>query len=232
MGPACCQVPNAGAELPIGAVGSDQWYLTTLQQDRAPDTPDLGVTLPAHVLQAHSNYKKCHVPTLEENLQNAKNSSTNDRKPSDTMGSQHAQPVIVLNPSNDTPKSSGTRKKFCFSRDVRLSPSKAQENFTEAYKKSGTSRPDIIKDYGGLPQVSIEPSQFRVESALKVDDRYDTLETIGVGSFGEVKRIRKRGTNEIKALKVLPKSKCKDAAMVLEEIQILQHLVRKRTMSW
>ena len=70
------------------------------------------------------------------------------------------------------------------------------------------------------------PAYFRSEQK-KLEERYEILEVIGKGGYGEVKRIKDRKTNDIRALKCLHKNQCLDAKEFSEEIKILQGLVRK-----
>ena len=72
----------------------------------------------------------------------------------------------------------------------------------------------------------IEPFHFRIEknkTAFKL--KYDVEETIGKGSFGEVKRIKEKNTGSYKALKTISKSHCQTTDNYADEIQIIKKLV-------
>jgi hypothetical protein len=75
----------------------------------------------------------------------------------------------------------------------------------------------------GSNDLNLSPSHFRSEQK-RMEDRYEILEIIGKGGFGEVSRIRDKATNEIKALKRLSKSQCNSEKEFSEEIKILQKL--------
>ncbi|MDR3548126.1 MAG: hypothetical protein P4M11_07675 [Candidatus Pacebacteria bacterium] len=72
------------------------------------------------------------------------------------------------------------------------------------------------------------PAQFRCENKHKLEERYEVLEMIGKGGFGEVRKIRDNNTKDIRALKTMLKAKCQAAKEFSEEIQILQRLVHFR----
>jgi serine/threonine protein kinase len=70
----------------------------------------------------------------------------------------------------------------------------------------------------------ITPANFRGEKE-KLEDNYEILETVGLGTFGKVNRIRHKTTNETRAVKTLSKSQCQNEKEFSEEIKILQKLV-------
>ncbi len=76
--------------------------------------------------------------------------------------------------------------------------------------------------------LKVAPCHFRVEKAGNIDDRYQTLSVIGKGGYGEVRKVRNRFTNEIRAVKVITKSKCQMTEKFSDEINILQKLVLYR----
>ena len=73
--------------------------------------------------------------------------------------------------------------------------------------------------------LKVNPYLFRVEKAGKIEDSYQMLDVIGKGGYGEVRRIRNIMTNEIRAVKIIAKSRCQKSALFSDEIQILQKLV-------
>jgi len=79
--------------------------------------------------------------------------------------------------------------------------------------------------YNRAPSLKFQltPMCFRSEKK-SIEDRYQILEMIGKGAFGEIRKIRDRFTKEIKVLKTLHKSQCQDAKEFSEEIKILQRL--------
>lgn len=96
-------------------------------------------------------------------------------------------------------------------------------------KQEESKEPDSVRshdDYQRKASLAFQmtPAYFRSEKE-KLNERYEILEIIGKGGYGEVKRIRDRNTNDIRALKLLLKNQCHDAKEFSEEIQILQRLV-------
>ncbi len=79
--------------------------------------------------------------------------------------------------------------------------------------------------------LKVAPCHFRVEKTGKIDDQYQTLSVIGKGGYGEVRKVRNRYTNEIRAVKVIAKSKCQMTEKFSDEINILQKLVTPRSHS-
>ena len=73
--------------------------------------------------------------------------------------------------------------------------------------------------------LKVSPSHFRVEKVGRFEDQYRTLDLIGKGGYGEVKKIENRITKEIRAVKVMEKSKSQTTASFVDEIHILQKLV-------
>jgi len=72
-------------------------------------------------------------------------------------------------------------------------------------------------------ELNVSPSHFRSEQK-KMEERYEILEVIGKGGFGEVSRIRDKATDDIRALKRLSKNQCNSEKEFSEEIKILQKL--------
>ena len=93
-----------------------------------------------------------------------------------------------------------------------------------------------IASVGLFPRPSlhlkIEPCHFRVEKPGNIEDRYQMLGVIGKGGYGEVRKVRNRLTNEIRAVKVIAKSKCQMTESFSDEIRILQHLVMQHYNNW
>lgn len=78
------------------------------------------------------------------------------------------------------------------------------------------------------PRLDVTPQRFRIEKKGKLEDLYEIKELIGKGGFGEVKKIRNKITNEIRALKIMLKSKCQMTKEISDEISILQKLVKNK----
>ena len=74
--------------------------------------------------------------------------------------------------------------------------------------------------------VGLAPSHFRRENKNEMAGKYDILEPIGKGAYGEVKTIRDKTTGQVKAVKIMPKETCKMSQNFVDEIKILQKLVR------
>ncbi len=96
---------------------------------------------------------------------------------------------------------------------------------TEEVKRTRTVRSsDGIKTKLSL-NFKPMPAQFRCENKNKLEERYDVLEMVGKGGFGEIRKIKDKNTGTIRALKIMQKSRCQAAKEFSDEIQILQRLV-------
>ncbi len=74
-------------------------------------------------------------------------------------------------------------------------------------------------------QLSVAPVNFRGERTGAFETRYQIINGISAGSYGEVKKVRDRDTNAIRALKIISKSNCLGSRNLSDEIRILQKLV-------
>jgi hypothetical protein len=92
-----------------------------------------------------------------------------------------------------------------------------------------TKSPDSTRSHEVMPRKDTKPfvmtpAYFRSEKK-QLEEHYEILESIGQGRFGEVKRIRDKSTNDIRALKILLKGNCQSEKEFTEELKILQRLV-------
>ena len=69
---------------------------------------------------------------------------------------------------------------------------------------------------------NVSPCNFRVETKGKFEDQFDIVENIGEGGFGVVKLIKNKLTKEMRAVKIITKSKCQTTKDFSDEITILQ----------
>lgn len=89
-----------------------------------------------------------------------------------------------------------------------------------------------VKHFDSLKKMvtnfKVEPSNFRCEQKKEtLASRYDIEGTIGQGSFGEVKRIKEKGTGQIGAIKIIGKANCQQTDTFADEIEIIKKLVNK-----
>ena len=77
----------------------------------------------------------------------------------------------------------------------------------------------------GINAVALDPSRFRVEQKASIWSRYQLLEKIGKGSFGEVYVIEHKETLCRRALKSINKKCCQTLENYIEEIENLKNLV-------
>ncbi len=73
--------------------------------------------------------------------------------------------------------------------------------------------------------LGLDPQHFRRENKNVVNEKYEIVEKIGKGAFGEVKKVKEKLTGCIRAMKVIPKDKCEASSKFGDEIKILQKLV-------
>lgn len=58
--------------------------------------------------------------------------------------------------------------------------------------------------------ISINPRMLVSERKNPIEENYEVLEVIGTGGYGEVKKVRHRNLDVIRALKIIKKSKYKN----------------------
>jgi len=73
--------------------------------------------------------------------------------------------------------------------------------------------------------LKVTPCFFRGERSGKIEDYYQTIDSIGRGSYGVVNKVRNIITNEIRAVKMIERCKCEINSSSSDEIRILQHIV-------
>ena len=73
--------------------------------------------------------------------------------------------------------------------------------------------------------LKVSPSVFRVEKSGRFDDNYENMGVIGKGGYGEVRKVRRILTNEIRAVKVISRLRYQKSASFSDEIQILRKIV-------
>jgi calcium-dependent protein kinase len=75
-------------------------------------------------------------------------------------------------------------------------------------------------------KLKIDKSVFVKEQKGKIESKYKVLETIGKGSYGEVKKILHKTTNELRAMKIIRKEDMSKESLetLMGEINILKQL--------
>ena len=85
--------------------------------------------------------------------------------------------------------------------------------------------PHMTAGLGSITSMKIDREAFLGENKSVLDEKYQVMAFVDRGSYGEVKKIRDRVSNTIRALKIINKSKCQMAESSIEEIVILKKLV-------
>ena len=91
--------------------------------------------------------------------------------------------------------------------------------------KQGTLAVGQILRLAKTDGVVFNLSNVRSERTGTLESRYETLYILGSGAYGEVRKIRDRITDDIKAVKLISKEKCRTVEKLNEEIEILKKLV-------
>jgi serine/threonine protein kinase len=99
---------------------------------------------------------------------------------------------------------------------------KRKSEFIKAGTLSPILKPPLVPTSELL---KVKPSNFRVERTGKITDTYESLEHIGKGAYGEIRKVRNKYTNAIRAIKIISKCKCQMTKNFADEIYILQQLV-------
>jgi hypothetical protein len=111
------------------------------------------------------------------------------------------------------------QKRQCISRLEHL-------DSTEESKSPATTQSAGVYQRTPSSKFRVAIANFRGEKRGTVEERYQTLGTIGRGAFGEVKKIKERTTGETRALKVCPKARGQVVKEdITDEIAILRRLV-------
>ena len=71
----------------------------------------------------------------------------------------------------------------------------------------------------------LEPELEASDTAIRLEREYEELEFIDRGSFGQVKKVRHRATNSIRALKIIRKADCQATPTCADQIGTLIALV-------
>ena len=74
--------------------------------------------------------------------------------------------------------------------------------------------------------LKVTPELFRCEKQGSISDRYETLNFVDRGAFGEVNKVMDRITKQLRAVKVINKEKCQMTHNFADEIKILKRIVR------
>ncbi len=74
--------------------------------------------------------------------------------------------------------------------------------------------------------VSVDVSKFVKEAKGDLQERYEVRKTIGQGAYGEVRMVMDKVTNDVRAMKVIPKSTCAgvNSSAITNEIKVLKTL--------
>ncbi len=73
--------------------------------------------------------------------------------------------------------------------------------------------------------ISVDARLFRTEKTISLSDKYEKLELIGKGSFGEVRKVLEKESGKIRVMKCMLKGRCQKSELVVDEIEILKQLV-------
>lgn len=73
--------------------------------------------------------------------------------------------------------------------------------------------------------VIVDAENFKAENTGILDDKYEQVGYIDSGAFGEVRKVRDKSSGQLRALKVMRKSRCQKTNNFADEIKILQKLV-------
>jgi hypothetical protein len=76
-----------------------------------------------------------------------------------------------------------------------------------------------------LPSLPFDVSYLVQEKTVPIRDAYEELYTLGKGTFGEVWKVRHKGTGKLFALKTISKNRCEKLDNIKNEIEILKSLV-------
>ena len=73
--------------------------------------------------------------------------------------------------------------------------------------------------------IYLDLSKVRLEGNGTLESKYEILQKLGSGAYGEVQKIRDLQTDEVKAVKFISKLKCHTVDKYNDEIEILKKLV-------
>ena len=76
-----------------------------------------------------------------------------------------------------------------------------------------------------VPIISFDPSNLILEKEGMITDTYKIMETLGRGSFGEVRKIVHLSSKRVYAMKIINKSNYSGIEDIINEIEVLKSLV-------
>ncbi len=102
----------------------------------------------------------------------------------------------------------------------------ASMEFCERWSADVRAETEVVISLEKRMVICPPPSHFRRENKNVMKEKYEVLGAVGKGSFGEVRQVRERATGRVRAVKIMPKSTCQMTSNFVNEIKILQKLVR------
>lgn len=146
------------------------------------------------------------IKTKREKMKRASLKSVFDPKQSLNSFSEEEKAGQIAKVTSSAPIANVTQEKNTYT-NLLFVPIKTSKNF----KKANSSFP-------------LDLSVFRCEKKGSLEDKYEILEFINKGTFGEVKKIMDKNTKEIRAAKVMDKKKCQMTEKFSDEVEILKKL--------
>jgi len=117
--------------------------------------------------------------------------------------------------------------------DQPMIASSTLNNSSQMDKKNGHNSSDIAEfrmlsirsdNEDSIRKVSIDLGGTRGERKGDISEKYELLYVIGKGAYGEVRKIKNKVNGELRAVKIISKSKCQTTDNYFEEFEILKKL--------
>ena len=95
------------------------------------------------------------------------------------------------------------------------------QDITSMSDRGNSQRPPVVRRQSQI----VGPEMFRKQKEGSLLEKYEQLDIIGKGCFGEIRKVKDKATGKIRVLKSIFKAKCQKTELLVDEIEILKKLV-------
>lgn len=213
MGTICCKTQNEEDRGSNSNILDEDYHCKTHALNQGPQFTSLSNNLQIYQFDTHVPINRGKVKknqhTLIKEVSKEKSQESKSLKPTKTKEKPTSCQMLAIDHTSKSNLAVGSNHSIDTKEDGKV--------------------PQSVRSFEVLPRMAsfkfqFTPANFRSEKK-SLEERYVILELIGKGKFGKVRKIKDKITNELRALKILPKDLCQSPLEFSEEIKILQRLV-------